>query len=188
MESSLILTSKLLPILEQHHVRVSLRQGSIQVDGTDVQMQALGYTSEGSIQLDVNVRSQRLLQARTLTESSVGSQDDLDEAIGEAFYAFCIQSLHTILAVFVDRRWDEGQTSWETWGKSNRAWNACLGPITPRSSAGDRVTIADYRLFLDALRDAYLLEASHELHWLRIYRGSLHGECIGRELLLDNEE
>ncbi len=198
MESPRVLTSILAQVVDNHGIGWSAHRGYLRIKGTDVQMQAIGYSVDSpngpGIQVDVNVRSKRLLQDRMLIESASAFQADEDESIKTAFHDFCIQSLHTILAAFVDSRLDEGQTFWDDWGSGERAWNVCLGPITPKVAASaeefslEMLQATRFDSFVGALRDAYLREASHELHWLRIYRGSLHGECIAREVLLDNEE
>ncbi len=197
MESIRVLTSKLVPILNDHHVGWSAHEGYLRIRGTDVQMQAFGYPADFAvpkgalIQLDVRVRSQRLLQDRTLIESWAGYGDDTDEAIRQAFDAFSIDSLPAILAVFVDRNLEPDQVEWDTWGSGNRMWEVCLGRLTTMNSGTEAVKVRDYGSYVDALRDAYLREASHELHWLRVFRGvsrgSPNGECVTGEVLLDNE-
>ncbi len=194
MESPVGLTSRLVPILYDHHVPLSVREGHIRIDGTDVELQAIGYPKPApervGMHLEVHVRSQRFLKDRILAESFAEVGADLDDAVEKAFYAFNHCSLHTILAAFVDRRLGAGQTDWEYWGSGDHRWDVCLGPVTPKTSGtcaqGTIMNGMDYGSFLNELRDAYLLEASPEMHWLRIYRGSLHGKCVAREVLLDN--
>ena len=193
-ETNLNLNQMLIAILANHHIPLSEHGDYIQIDETDVMMQAFGVPHlkppNTGILLQVGVRSQRLLGNRTLLEhfSEVGVS--LDDAVQKAFFSFSRSSLHVILSVFVNRDLGAEQAWWEQWSNGERAWDVCCGPVTPKSlpafDFAHNYDIKGFTSFLDALRDAYLREASYGLHWLRYYRGSLHGQCIAREVLLDN--
>jgi hypothetical protein len=186
----------LMTILTEHQILISEKENYIQIDGTDVTMQALVYPKEISstrsrIQLDVIIRSQKLLGNRELAESFGEVGENLDEAIIKSFVSFCLASLHPILSVFVSRDLEAEQIQWEQWSTRKHSWEICSGPLTSKMSSGvepEKINSSEsYSSFLDALRDAYLKEVSFDIHWLRIYRGSFQGKVRAREVLLDGE-
>jgi len=186
----------LMTILTGHHIPVSDHGKFIQIDGTDVLMQAFVHPSEvtptrSSIQLDITIRSQNILGDRELTESFGEFGETIDEATNKGFTAFCLASLHPILSVFVSRDIEAEQNQWEQWGDGKRSWDICSGPIIPKGSKGvDLETIfsgKNYLAVMKALKESFLREASFTMHWLRIYRGCFNGEVRGREVLLDGE-
>jgi hypothetical protein len=190
------LTHILAEILAQHDVPISEHKDHLKIPGSDMRLEAWGLPdpkpSGISLQLDVHLRSSQHLGNRVLIESFDELGTNLDDAIGKTFYSFSLASLHVLLSAFVDRDLGSGQVDWEQWGTGPRAWNVCLGPLTPKTfgqPTPDKPLLEDlkYEPVLDTLRDAFVSGASHKLHWLRTFRGSLHGECIAREALLDNE-
>jgi hypothetical protein len=186
----------LASILTEHHIPTTDCGEYIQIDGTDVLLQAMahpGKTSpkEASVQLDIILRSQKFLGNRELRESFADTGENLDDAINKSFTSFKFASLHAILSVFVNRDLGAGQVEWEEWSNNKRSWNVYSGPITPKSFtavAPEKIINGEsYRSFMKALQNAYLRDVSFDLHWLRIYRGSLHGKVRSREVLLDGE-
>ncbi len=186
----------LASILTEHQISTTESGESIYINGTDVLLQAIAYPQKAlspgaAVQLDIIIRSQKLLGKRELVESFGDAGDDLDDAINKSFTSFKFASLQTILSVFVNRDLNAGQVEWEEWSNNRRSWNVCLGPITPKGSPAVRpekiINGESYRSFLNNLRYAYLREASFDMHWMRIYRGSLQGKVRSREVLLDGE-
>jgi Family of unknown function (DUF6348) len=186
----------LMTIMTEHHVPNSEKRNYIQIDGTDVTMQAKVYPKEitptnSSIQLDIILKSPKLLGNRKLAESFGEFGENLEEATKKSFASFCLASLHPILSVFVSRDLEAKQILWEHWGNGRHTWEICSGPLTPKMSPAVElekiINGESYRSFLDALRDAYLEEVSFDIHWLRIYRGCRQGNVRSREVLLDGE-
>jgi hypothetical protein len=186
----------LASIITEHHIPITESGEYIQIDGTDVLLQAIAHPRKAlpkgaSVQLDIVIRSQKLLGNRVLCESFVDIGDNLEDAINQAFRSFKFASLRAILSVFINRDLEAGQDQWDEWSNNQRSWNVCFGPLTlkmsPAVAIEKIINNESYRSFLKALRDAYLREVSFDMHWLRIYRGSLHGKIISREILLDGE-
>lgn len=183
----------LMDILANHHVPVQSSTEQIEILGTDLKLSSKVFWNaqrpKDAIHLDVSVRSEQFLGNRTLVEAFAGAGNSLDEAVHNAFDKFCQASLHAIMAVFINRSLGEDQVEWEHWVDENHGWEVCLGPLLLQSNLqqgfdGDSFNSSD---LVDALREAFLLQASNHPHWLRLFRGSLDGKCIGREVLLDNE-
>ena len=193
-ETNLNLNHMLIAILAAHHISLSEHGDYIQIDETDVMMQAFGVPRltppNTNILLEVGVHSQRLSGKSHALRAFFRCRGNLDDAVQKAFFSFSRSSLHVIMSVFVNRDLGAEQAWWEQWSNGERAWDVCCGPVTPKSlPAFDFAHDFDtkgFTSFLDALRDAYLREASYGLHWLRYFRGSLHGQCLAREVLLDN--
>jgi hypothetical protein len=189
------LNHKLAELLEQHAVPASGDAYELHIPGSDLRLAARGMPaiqpSMMGLQLDIRLRSPRLLGRRTLVESFSEAGSSLEDAIQKTFYSFSLASLHVILSAFVERKLGAGETDWEQWSSARRAWDICLGPLTPKTMGlpapgKPLLEDLDFETFLKALRDAFLKEASPRLHWLRVFRGSLHGKCMAREVLLDN--
>ncbi len=124
-----IQNQQLMTILESHQVPVSSSGNYLQIDGTDVKINAYAYANVAEhkeiIQLDINLISPRHLGERKLIESFGGVGKTAEESISDAFNKFCLSSLHPILSVFVNRKWEAGQIQWETRGKAPRSWDIC---------------------------------------------------------------
>ncbi len=183
----------LMAILANHHVPVQSSKEHIEILGTDVKLFSKVFQHaqrpQDAIQLDVSVRSEQFLGNRTLVEAFAGAGNSIDEAVHNAFGKFCQASLHAIMAAFIDRSLGEDQVEWEHWGNENHGWEVCLGPLLLQSSLqqGSDGDSEGYNNLLNTIREAFLSRESNHPHWLRLFRGSLDGKCMGREVLLDNE-
>ncbi len=183
----------LMTILGNHHVPVEARVDHIEIPGTDVHLQSKVFRNAQSpnaaIHLDVVVQSPQYLGNRSLVEAFAGVGSTPDDAVRNAFDKFCQASLHVIMAVFINRSLGEEQVDWEHWADSTHIWEVCLGPLLLQEGQPRELNEGswNYSDLLDAFRDAFLKGASFQTHWLRCFRGSLDGKCIGREVLLDND-
>jgi hypothetical protein len=185
----------LMATLEGHKVHYTDLGEYIQIDGTDIRMNALAFTNQLAhkevIQFNVNLLSQHFLGNRVLTESFAGFGETIDQSILDGFAKYCRCSSHPILSVFINRNLEPDQVTWEQWGKHDRSWDVCLGPLflisNPPADSHKIITAGNLDTLMASIRDRYLSQATHELHWLRIYYGSVKGQCGGKEVLLDNE-
>ncbi len=180
----------LAKILDAHKISVLVDNDQIKFKGTDVAMQALVFPSsdERIIQLDVCVKSPSLLSERVIIESFAGVGDTYGDAVRNAFEKFCMASLHVLLSVFVDQNYGEDQVDWAQWKNGKYVWNVCLGPLLQwvnRPPEQNPALIDESPIHL--LQDAFLKEATYQVHWLRYYYGFLNGKQNGRDVLLDNQ-
>ncbi len=183
----------LMKILTNHQVPVEAQGDHVEILGTDVRVQSKVFrnaqAAREAIHLDIVVQSPKCLGNCAIVEAFAGIGSTLDDAVHDAFDKFCRASLHVIMAVIINRSLGEEQVDWEYWANANHGWDVCLGPLLlqegqPREANDESW---NYDGLLDAFRDAFLKGASYQTHWLRCFRGCLDGQCIGREVLLDND-
>ncbi len=185
----------LMRILETHQVHLAKNDNYLQIEGTDVEMNAFAFTNvvehNSVIQLDINLWSRHFLGNRKIIESFAGIGETNAQAIGDAFNKFCRSSLHPLLSVFVNRNREADQVQWERWAGVRKSWDVCFGPLAyktiPSVDIKNIISQDNLNTLINKIREAYIREATHEIHWMRIYYGSVNGQSAGRDVLLDND-
>lgn len=185
----------LMATLEGHRVPFTDRGDFLELDGTDIKMRASAFTnlvpSKNAVQLDIKLRSQQLLGDRMLVESYAGVGETLEASIGDAFVKYLRSSSHPILSAFVNRNLEPEQVQWEQWMGKEISWDVCYGPLlyisNPPTDFQKIIKKSDFDALINRIRDIFLSEVSSDIHWIRLFYGSVDGNCAGREVLLDSK-
>ena len=107
-----------------------------------------------------------------------------DAGLADALSNFTLNSFHVLLSALWDRH-DPGQVETAAWTIAGRRFDAFIGGIGTRTSAGVTAPIpADMTSLLAAAIRGEPLE--RDLHWFRFYVGQVKGEFTF-EALKDNE-
>jgi hypothetical protein len=173
--------------LKAHGLLTNRTSQGIAIQGSDLLVSGAIVRSENHprariVQLDVQVRSQRLVKG-WLIESFGGVGQDEPKAVEDAFGKFLRSSIHVLLAMLVEAKYGGDQVEWEWWSVPENTWRVCMGPLLYR---GSKPIHNEYSGLLDRLKHNLLLRLEAGCHCLRLYCMLNGRDCVGSEALLDN--
>lgn len=148
-------------------------------------------TAHGPVQLlvDFTIESPRL--ARPMIDSFAGVGATREAAEQDACGKFLQGSLHVIAGSLTDQRRDAGPADWDEWTSGNapgsHAWRVCSGPVLSVATRGG-ARIEGFDSFFEELSALFARRMPAGTHWMRVFLGSLDGERLGREVLIDGDE
>lgn len=134
-----------------------------------------------SVQLDVRLA---LGDGRVLIESFMGMGTSRDEAVGDSFQNFTINSFHVLLRAFFAP--SDEQVTVEEWNIAGKQRRVALGNLGMRGTppAPEKMPVDWFPTVESKLKAMPLTGGTH---WVRIYYAQMNGKMMELEVLLDND-